>query len=86
MTGRGRLYQRARARGESLQTLRDTALARLVRLLRLEPDTEREALVEAVVAQSGWPAPLVFGAAFAASELVYPLLFPWYYAASVHKV
>jgi apolipoprotein N-acyltransferase len=34
----------------------------------------------------GWPAPLVFGAAFAASELVYPLLFPWYYAATVHKV
>ncbi len=34
----------------------------------------------------GWPAPLVFGAAFAASELLYPLLFPWYYAATVHKV
>ena len=34
----------------------------------------------------GWPAPLVFAAAFAASELVYPLLFPWYYAATVHQV
>lgn len=34
----------------------------------------------------GWPAPVVFGAAFAASELLYPLLFPWYYAATVHKV
>ncbi|MDF2695381.1 MAG: Apolipoprotein N-acyltransferase, partial [Labilithrix sp.] len=34
----------------------------------------------------GWPAPIVFGAAFAASELVYPLLFPWYYAATVHKI
>jgi apolipoprotein N-acyltransferase len=34
----------------------------------------------------GWPVPLVFGAAFIASELVYPLLFPWYYAATVHKV
>jgi apolipoprotein N-acyltransferase len=34
----------------------------------------------------GWPAPIVFAAAFAASELVYPLLFPWYYAATVHKV
>lgn len=34
----------------------------------------------------GWPAPIVFAAAFAASELVYPLLFPWYYAATVHNV
>jgi apolipoprotein N-acyltransferase len=34
----------------------------------------------------GWPAPLVFGAAFVASELVYPLLFPWYYAATIHNV
>jgi apolipoprotein N-acyltransferase len=34
----------------------------------------------------GWPAPLVFAAAFAASELLYPLLFPWYYAATVHQV
>jgi apolipoprotein N-acyltransferase len=34
----------------------------------------------------GWPAAWVFAAAFAASELVYPLLFPWYYAATVHQV
>ena len=34
----------------------------------------------------GWPAPLVFAAAFAVSELAYPLLFPWYYAATIHKV
>ena len=34
----------------------------------------------------GWPGPLVFAAAFAASELIYPLLFPWYYAATVHQV
>ena len=34
----------------------------------------------------GWPAPIVFAAAFVASELVYPLLFPWYYAATVHQV
>ena len=34
----------------------------------------------------GWPAPVVFAAAFAVSELVYPLLFPWYYAATVHNV
>ncbi len=34
----------------------------------------------------GWPAAPVFAAAFATSELIYPLLFPWYYAATVHKV
>ncbi len=34
----------------------------------------------------GWPAALVFAAAFAASELLYPLLFPWYFAATVHQV
>ena len=34
----------------------------------------------------GWPAPIVFGAAFVASELAFPVLFPWYYAATVHKV
>ncbi len=34
----------------------------------------------------GWPAALVFAAAFAVSELAYPLLFPWYYAATVHQV
>jgi apolipoprotein N-acyltransferase len=34
----------------------------------------------------GWPAALVFLAAFAASELVYPLLFPWYFAATVHQL
>jgi len=34
----------------------------------------------------GWPTPLVFAGAFAASELVFPLLFPWYYAATVHQV
>ena len=30
----------------------------------------------------GWPAAVVFVAAFAASELAYPLLFPWYFAAT----
>ncbi|MDB4941002.1 MAG: Apolipoprotein N-acyltransferase [Labilithrix sp.] len=34
----------------------------------------------------GWPASLVFAAAFATSELLFPLLFPWYYAATVHNV
>jgi apolipoprotein N-acyltransferase len=36
--------------------------------------------------ERGWPGALVFMLAFAASELVYPLLFPWYFAASVHQV
>jgi apolipoprotein N-acyltransferase len=34
----------------------------------------------------GWAPNAVFAAAFVASELVYPLLFPWYYAATVHQV
>jgi apolipoprotein N-acyltransferase len=37
-------------------------------------------------ASRGWPAPLVFAGAFVASELAYPLLFPWSYAATVHRV
>ncbi|WP_432979694.1 DUF4350 domain-containing protein [Dactylosporangium sp. CA-233914] len=53
--GRGRLYQRAKARAESLQVLRDAAIARMVRLLRLDPAVERPLLVEAVAASSGWP-------------------------------
>src|SRR6185503_4321699 len=32
----------------------------------------------------GWPAGPVFCLAFAASEQLYPLLFPWFYAATVH--
>lgn len=34
----------------------------------------------------GWPRALVFCLAFVASELTFPLLFPWYFAASVHQV
>lgn len=37
-------------------------------------------------ANRGWPVPVVFAAAFTTSELVFPLLFPWYYAATVHNV
>lgn len=33
----------------------------------------------------GWPSSLVFALGFAASELLYPLLFPWYFGASVHN-
>jgi apolipoprotein N-acyltransferase len=36
--------------------------------------------------QRHWPAPVVFVLAFVASELIYPLLFPWYFGASVHDV
>src|SRR5207245_2824280 len=34
----------------------------------------------------GWPGVAMVLAAFVASELLYPLLFPWYYAATVHNV
>ncbi|MBS2016938.1 MAG: apolipoprotein N-acyltransferase [Deltaproteobacteria bacterium] len=37
-------------------------------------------------ANRGWPVPVVFAGAFAVSELVFPLLFPWFYAATVHNV
>jgi apolipoprotein N-acyltransferase len=33
----------------------------------------------------GWPAYPAFAVAFVASELVFPLLFPWYYGATVHN-
>jgi apolipoprotein N-acyltransferase len=36
--------------------------------------------------QRGWPAAPVFCLAFAASELLFPLLFPWFYAATVHQI
>ncbi|MEV6928854.1 DUF4350 domain-containing protein [Dactylosporangium sp. NPDC051485] len=58
-TGRGRLYQRARARPEAIQILREAALGRMARLLRLDPDGDRTALVETVAARSGWPAAAV---------------------------
>jgi apolipoprotein N-acyltransferase len=32
----------------------------------------------------GWPRPLVFFLAFATSELVFPVLFPWYFGNSTH--
>jgi apolipoprotein N-acyltransferase len=34
----------------------------------------------------GWPLFLSFAAAFVTSEITYPLLFPWYFAGSIHKV
>ena len=43
-------------------------------------------LLSARAERRGWPPGLAFTLAFAASELVYPLLFPWYYGATVHQV
>jgi apolipoprotein N-acyltransferase len=37
-------------------------------------------------AARGWPAAVVFVAAFVASELAYPLLFPWYFAATTYQL
>ncbi len=42
-------------------------------------------LLHARAEQRGWPSAPAFALAFAASELVYPLLFPWYFGASVHN-
>lgn len=36
--------------------------------------------------QRGWGRGLTLALAFAASELVFPLLFPWFYGATVHQV
>jgi len=43
-------------------------------------------LLSARAERRGWSPALAFSLAFAASELVYPLLFPWYYGATVHQV
>lgn len=37
-------------------------------------------------AERGWPTGLAFAGAFVASELLFPLLFPWVYAATVHQI
>ena len=34
----------------------------------------------------GWPAELAYACAFAASEFLYPLLFPWYFGATLQRV
>jgi hypothetical protein len=51
--GRGRLYQRAKARGLALETLQNAARERLGALT--EAGSDRRALVDAVAAHSGWP-------------------------------
>jgi apolipoprotein N-acyltransferase len=43
------------------------------------------AWLHARAAQRGWPSAPAFALAFVAGELVYPLLFPWYFGASVHN-
>lgn len=54
VTGRGRLYQRARARGPAASTLRETAIDRLASSLGLAKTTEREELVDTVARHSNW--------------------------------
>lgn len=44
------------------------------------------AWLHARAVQRGWPALIALPLAFAASEIAYPLLFPWYTAAQVHRV
>jgi len=53
--GRGRLYQRAKARPQTLRALQAVARDRLARLLDLGANPDRTVLVDAVAAQSGWP-------------------------------
>jgi apolipoprotein N-acyltransferase len=36
--------------------------------------------------ERGWPREVTFAAAFVAAELLYPVLFPWYFSATMHRV
>jgi hypothetical protein len=54
--GRGRLYQRSRDRGAALAVLRRAARDRITHALDLPADAERDVLVPAVVAQTGFNA------------------------------
>lgn len=54
VTGRGRLYERSRDRGAALAVLRRAARDRITHALDLPPDAERDTLVPAVVAQTGF--------------------------------
>jgi hypothetical protein len=53
--GRGRLYQRSKARPQTLHALQTVARERLARMLDLGTNPDRDVLVDAVTAQSGWP-------------------------------
>jgi len=54
--GRGRLYQRAKARAPALRTLQAAARERLAHLLDLPPTVDRATLVAAVSQAAGWTA------------------------------
>jgi hypothetical protein len=56
VTGRGRLYARAGARGPALETLRGAARHRILRLLDLPPGAAEAEVVEAVAAHARIPA------------------------------
>ncbi len=55
LEGRGRLYGRAKARGWALAALRTAAEQRLVHLLGLPADADRDTVTAAVAAQTGAP-------------------------------
>jgi hypothetical protein len=64
VTGRGRLYQRSRDRGAALAVLRRAARDRITHALDLPPDAERDTLVPAIVAQTGFDSDQVDTALF----------------------
>jgi hypothetical protein len=55
VTGRGRLYQRAKARTPALRTLQAAARERLNRMLDLPTGADRAAVTSAAAAAAGWP-------------------------------
>lgn len=61
VTGRGRLYQRIKARGATLETLRAAAIARLAAVVvptgAVGPQPTAEQLVARVAQRVGWPEP-----------------------------
>lgn len=59
VTGRGRLYRRAGARGPALDALRHAALARLLPALAVPPDTPPAEVVRRAAGRTGWPPDLV---------------------------
>ncbi len=64
--GRGRLYQRARARDAALQALRDAALVRLRDALDLPPDDAAPVVASAVAVRTGLPMDYVGAVLFGA--------------------
>jgi hypothetical protein len=62
--GRGRLYQRAKARGPAALTLRNTAVNRLTGLLGMARDPQRAELIATITQHSGWSLDAVTEALF----------------------